>query len=300
MKSSFENRTNSYLFGKSLRGGVFGLALPGMMAMLILAGCEKKAAVPTADKSSTKSDGEQELTGRFALPGVEVPGEVTSGKSARNKQPPEINGVIVNEEFEWLFDGASLEKFRGYANEETGAGWKIEGGAIHFDGTGGGDICTREEFGDFELVFDWKVVEGANSGVMYRVSLGDSAPYLSGPEYQILDDANHADGKNASTSAGSLYALYAPEEKELQPVDDWNSAKIKVVGNEIEHWLNNKLVVSATIGSDDWNEHVAASKFKDWEKFGKNASGHICFQDHGNPVWFRNIRIRRLDKSAGE
>jgi hypothetical protein len=130
---------------------------------------------------------------------------------------------------------------------------------------------------------------------MYRVSLGDDAPYLSGPEYQILDDDNHADGKNELTSAGSLYALYAPEGKELKPVGEWNDSKIILNGSKIEHWLNGTLVVSADMSSDDWKKRVAESKFKDWEKFGKNATGHICFQDHGNPVSFKNIRIKKIE-----
>ncbi len=199
-----------------------------------------------------------------------------------------------NTEWTVLFDGSDLDAFRGYHKEEIGQGWKIDGDALFFDGSGGGDIVTREEYADFELRFEWKVSEGANSGVMYRVSLGDPAPYFSGPEYQILDDERHHDGKNPKTTAASLYALYAPDGKELKPVGQWNTARIVLRGNDVEHWVNGKRVVHAVIGSDDWNERVAASKFKDWEKFGKNRSGHVCFQDHGDKVWFRNIRVRNL------
>lgn len=200
-----------------------------------------------------------------------------------------------------LFDGSSLDAFRGYQKEEVGAGWKIEDGVLAFDGSGGGDLTTVDEFGDFELRFDWKVAEGANSGVMYRVSLGDAAPYLSGPEYQILDDERHADGKAAETSAASLYALYAPQDKVLHPVGEWNEARIVVAGNHVQHWLNGVCVVSAQLHSDDWNQRVAASKFARWQKFGRNPSGHICFQDHGDWVWFRNIRIRRIESvDAGD
>jgi hypothetical protein len=195
-----------------------------------------------------------------------------------------------------LFDGTNLDQWRGYANEEVGAGWKIVDDALMFDGeSGGGDIVTRDAYDNFELTFDWKVSEGANSGVMYRSSLGDSAPYISGPEYQVLDDAVHRDGKNPKTSAGSLYALYTPEDKELNEVGEWNSAKIVLNGNHVEHWLNGTKVVETELQSDDWNEKVAASKFKDWKKFGKNESGHIAFQDHGDQVWFRNIRIKSLN-----
>ena len=195
----------------------------------------------------------------------------------------------------FLFDGTSLDAFRGYAHEKIGAGWKIEDGALVFDGkSGGGDIITRDRFADFELRFEWKISPGGNSGVMYRVSLGDPATYFSGPEYQILDDSAHHDGRNSATSAAALYGLYVPQNKRLQPVGEWNTARIVVDGNRVEHWLNGEKVVQAEIGSKDWNRRVEASKFKAWNKFGKNRQGHIAFQDHGNRVSYRNIRIRKI------
>ena len=195
-----------------------------------------------------------------------------------------------------LFDGSSLDHFRGYKSDEIGKGWKIDGDALMFDGSGGGDIMTKKEFEDFELMFQWKVTEGANSGVMYRVTLGDGAPYFSGPEFQVLDDAKHNDGKNPLTSAGSLYALYVAEGKKLSKVGEWNNAKIVIKGDNVEHWLNGKKVVSATIGSDDWKKRVDGSKFKTWEKFGVSKVGHICFQDHGDKVWFKDIRVKVSSK----
>ncbi len=195
-----------------------------------------------------------------------------------------------------LFDGSSLDQWRGYKNEKIGKGWKITDGALEFDGTGGGDICTKEEFENFELTLEWKVSKGANSGIMYRVGLGDGAPYLTGPEYQILDDANHRDGKKDTTSAAALYALYKCEGKELKKVGEWNTTKIVHVGNKVEHWLNGKKVVSAEIDSDDWKKRVNGSKFKNWKKFGTLKKGHIALQDHGDQVWFRNIKIKVLDK----
>lgn len=213
-------------------------------------------------------------------------------RTALNAQSSTDNNGRV----EVLFDGSSLDHFQGYTDAKIGSGWQIADGALMFDGTGGGqDIMTKRQYENFELSFDWKVVEGANSGVMYRVTTGDSAPYLSGPEYQILDDAHHQDGRNTSTSAASLYGLYAPEKKRLKPVGSWNSAKIVVDGDRVEHWLNGTKVVSAEFGSDDWNRRVANSKFKDWKKFAASKSGHICFQDHGDKVWFRDIKIRLLD-----
>ena len=159
-----------------------------------------------------------------------------------------------------LFDGKSMEHFRGYKSEEIGKGWKVEDGTLMFDGSGGGDIMTKEKFSDFDLTFEWKVSEGGNSGVMYRVTTGDNAPYLSGPEFQILDDKKHKDGKNYLTSAGSLYGLYNEKERKLEPVGSWNNSRIVQKGNMIEHWLNGQKIVTArsavTIGK---NESQAAS-----------------------------------------
>ncbi len=194
-----------------------------------------------------------------------------------------------------LFDGTSLDAWRGYAAEPVSKGWTIVDGTLHFDGSGGGDIVTKEEFGDFELTFDWKVTEGANSGVMYRVGLDEKAPYLTGPEYQILDDERHADGKSETTSAASLYALYAPNGKKLKPVGEWNSAKIVANGKRFEHWLNGKMVLDANIGGADWNKRVSESKFKEWKKFATLSTGRICLQDHGNKIWFRDIKVKVLE-----
>lgn len=202
-------------------------------------------------------------------------------------------------EVEVLFGtSGNLDKFRGYKEEAIGKGWKIDGDAIHFDGTGGGDLVTRDEFRNFELNFEWKVDKGANSGVMYRVSLGDPAPYFSGPEYQILDDDVHGDGKNPLTSAAAIYAMYKPENKVLKPVGQWNTGRIVLNGNHLEHWLNGVKVCETDLDGEEWKSLYGKSKFSKWEKFGRNASGHIAFQDHGDKVWYRNITVKRLPETA--
>ena len=208
-------------------------------------------------------------------------------QSTRTSKPRFVN----------LLDSKDLSEFRGYAQEEIGEGWSLDGKYLYFDGSGGGDIVTKEVYDDFDLQVEWKVADGANSGIMYRVSLGDDAPYMSGPEYQILDDAEHQDGKNELTAAGSLYGMFAAKDKTLKDVGTWNKTRIVVEGNQVTHYLNGKKVVETEIGGDDWNKQLGESKFKDWEKYGKNKEGHIAFQDHGNEVWFRNIRIKRLNSS---
>jgi hypothetical protein len=207
----------------------------------------------------------------------------------------------TSKKFEELLESKTLDAFRGYKTAAIGDGWEIQGKYLHFNGSGGGDIITKETYQDFDLQFEFKVANGGNSGVMYRVSLGDKAPYMSGPEYQVLDDTKHKDGASDLTSTGALYALYAPDKESKKAKASggrWYKAKIIVEGNKIKHYLSNKKVVEVEINSSDWNTKLGASKFKDWEKFAKNSSGHIAFQDHGDEVWYRNIRIKRLNVDA--
>lgn len=200
-------------------------------------------------------------------------------------------------DWEILFDGKSTAKFRGFKKTEFPAkGWSVEKESLRVhSGGGGGDLVTRDTYADFELRFDFKVSPGANSGVMYRVSENAGAPYETGPEYQVTDDLKHPDGKNPKTSAAALYALIACNaEKSLKPVGKWNQARIVVKGNHVEHWLNKAKVVEYELNSPEITRLIADSKFKSWSGFAKQSSGHICFQDHGDDVWYRKIKIRKL------
>jgi hypothetical protein len=163
---------------------------------------------------------------------------------------------------------------------------------------GGGDIMTAKEYGDFDFRFDWKIAEGGNSGVMYRVSVEKGPAYETGPEYQVLDNGKHRDGKSSLTSAASLYALYPPAKDVAKPAGEWNEGRIVVHGNHVTHYLNGEKVVDVELGSDDWNKKVAGSKFAAWKKFGVNKRGHIVLQDHGDEVWYRNVRIKELNGNA--
>ncbi|MFQ5506895.1 MAG: DUF1080 domain-containing protein [Planctomycetota bacterium] len=193
-----------------------------------------------------------------------------------------------------LFNGKTPEGWRGYRKKRFPvAGWVIESEALHhLEGGGGGDIVTERRFHNFELKLEWKVARGANSGIIYRASEEAQRSYMTGPEYQILDDA--ADQPDSKTSAGSLYGLYAPRDKKLKAGGSYNTARILVRGNHVEHWLNGKRILEATIGSEDWNERVEASKFGKWKGFGRVTHGHICLQDHGDEVWYRNLKLREL------
>ena len=197
------------------------------------------------------------------------------------------------EGFTPLLKGDGTEIWKGYNKQEWPEGWKLEDGVLHRH-AGGGDLATKQEYGDFDLRFGFKFSPGGNSGVMYRVTEADEPAYLTGPEYQVLDDAKHKDGQSPLTSSGSLYALYPPSEKALKPAGEWNRGRIVLRGNRVQHFLNGKKVVDAEIGSDDWNEKLASSKFATWPKFAKNQKGKIVLQDHGDEVWFRNMRIKEL------
>jgi hypothetical protein len=194
-----------------------------------------------------------------------------------------------------LFEGDKEKSWVGYNKDAWPEGWELKDGVLHRAGSGG-DLQTVEEFGDFDLRFGWKVSEGGNSGVMYRVSREKGPSYETGPEYQILDNARHRDGGSPLTSTGSLYAMYAPAKDVSKPAGKWNRARIVVRGNRIQHYLNGEKVVDAEIGSEDWNKRLAESKFATWPKFAKNKSGYIVLQDHGDEVWFRNMRVKRLSE----
>jgi hypothetical protein len=196
-----------------------------------------------------------------------------------------------------LFDGKSLDGWRGYKTEKIGEGWVVQDGAIMLTKEkGAGDLMTREEFGDFELSFEWKITEAGNSGVIYRVGLGDNAPYRTGPEYQVLDNIKATDNKKPNHLAGSLYDIgAAPGADWVKPVGEWNTGKIVVRGWRVQHWLNGKKVIEIDLASAEGKKAIAESKFKDWPKFVSLARGHVALQDHGHVVGFRSIKVRELN-----
>ncbi len=192
-----------------------------------------------------------------------------------------------------VYNISSLDNWRGYKKDSVPEQWVNEDEqTIHLTGGGAGDLITREQYGDFVLTMEWKISPKGNSGVMYRVSEGDGPTYFTGPEMQVLDNA--VAGGDLMHSAGADYALHAPSEDNTRPVGEWNEVRMVVDGPHVEYWLNGVQQCSYELWSEDWNARVAASKFKEWPGFGMNKRGHIALQDHGNPVWYRNIHIRSL------
>jgi hypothetical protein len=237
-------------------------------------------------------------TWRLSLAAAALFGLLAAGGHAADKAAPNtLTDGEKSEGWKLLFDGKTTSGWHAYRGKDVGDKWKVIDGALVLgqkDGKRGGDIVTDGEYESFDLKIEWRVTKGANSGIMYRVSETKGAPYETGPEYQVLDNKNHGDGKNVKTSAASAYALYAPTRDATKPVGEWNQARIVVKGNHVEHWLNGEMVVEYEFGSDDWNKRVAASKFSGMDRFGKESKGHIDLQDHGDEVAFRNIKIKVL------
>lgn len=196
-------------------------------------------------------------------------------------------------EWEALFDGRSLAGWHAWRSTAPVTNWRVQDGTLMVTAPGP-DLVTDRQFASFELVLDWKVAPGGNSGVMYHVTDAGGATYETGPEMQILDDARHADGRSPLTSAGSAFGLYPAPRGAVKPAGEWNTARLVVNGSHVEHWLNGTRLVGYELGGEEWNAKVAAAKFRAWPGFGKAATGHIALQDHGDTVAFRNIRIRTL------
>ena len=192
-----------------------------------------------------------------------------------------------------LIDGQALDAWRGFRRPDVPGGWRIVDGALTRVADAG-DLITRAQFADFELTLDWRVAEGGNSGIMYRVTEDADATYQTGPEMQVLDDARHADGRSPLTSAGAVYGLYPAQPGIAHPAGEWNSVRIVARGAHVEHWLNATQVAAYELDSPEWRARVAASKFNAWPGYGRATSGHIALQDHGDRVAFRRIRIRPL------
>lgn len=193
-----------------------------------------------------------------------------------------------------LFDGKTITGWHNYATPGAPVtGWSAEDGLLVRSGEGG-DLTTDKQYANFEFELEWKVGPGGNSGIIYRIDHSGERSYITGPEMQILDDAVHRDGKNPLTSAGTNYALHAPTPGVVKPANEWNAARLVVNRNHVEHWLNGVKVVEYELGSADWETRRKASKFANAEKYGRATRGHLAIQDHGDRVYFRNIRIREL------
>lgn len=272
-------------------------------AVLSLASCKNKKAAPAAEETS-------------AVPAYEV---VENPQVDLAGFPVDDEGYIV------ICDGTSLNGWRGYGKDNVPARWTIEDGCLKFTGTGagesqsgdGGDIIFTKKFKNFELKFDWKISKGGNSGVFYLArevkTVKDGKEqyepiYISSPEYQVLDNANHPDaklGKDGNRQSASLYDMIPAVPQNQNPFGEWNSGSIMVYQGTVVHAQNGVNVLEYHLWTPKWTEMLQASKFSEeaWplafellNNLGGDAhEGYIGFQDHGNDVWYRNIRVKILD-----
>ena len=214
-------------------------------------------------------------------------------------------------ESEWidLFDGKSTDGWRAYNGKEIPQKWAAVDGELTFDTDlkledewkGGGDIIYyMEEFEYFELYLEWKLPKGGNSGVFYNVQEGFQAPYAISPEYQLIDDLGWEEINNAKLEewqkAGANYAMHEADlsKKQLNPAGQWNSSKILYTEKKVQHWLNGELLLEFEPYSKEWYLKRDSGKWDDYPDYGKFKKGYIALQDHDSPIWFRNIKIRKL------
>ena len=249
---------------KTIRGGLISRAAVGYVVFAVA--CAKGNSVPAAGSPAS-----------------------VSTASAMNTLTAEEKAAG----WRLLFDGKSTAGWRGYGMDTMPSGWQAVDGLLTRVSRAA-DIITKDQFGDFELTLDWKLEPGGNSGLFYRAVEGLEWIYHGAPEYALLDDARHNDGKNPLTSAGSVHSVYAPPRGVVKPAGEWNTSRLVAKGTHIEHWLNGQKVVEYEQGSPDWAKRVAASKFAVWPRYGKAMKGHIGLQEHGGRAEFRNIKIREL------
>jgi hypothetical protein len=261
------------------------LTIVGFAAMSLLAACssgESETETMEADSESMQAE-------------ADVPPNTLSEQEVED-------GWIL------LFDGESTEGWRGYQQESfPESGWIIEDGALKVQGAGtgeaggaGGDILFDQKFQNFHLSLEWKVSEGGNSGIFYLAQELDDRPiWHSAPEMQILDNANHPDamlGENGNRQAGSLYDLIPAEPQNFNGHGEWNKAEVLVYRGTVVHFQNGEPVVEYHLGTPAWEDMVNNSKFADYsDVFGKFEPGYISLQDHGDDVWFRNIKLQPRD-----
>jgi hypothetical protein len=245
-----------------------------MLAVGFLAACESRKADDQTDTDTT------------ATAKVEEPSE------------NQLTAAQRSEGWKLLFNGENMDGWKFYKGKENDS-WEVADGTLHCKADEvakkRADLRTVDEYENFELAFDWKVAPGDNSGVIYRSTEQFDEPYLSGPEYQVIDDKGYSDDLKDNQLSGANYDMHAATaEKKINPPGEWNSGRILVNGNHVEHWLNDVKVVEYELNSPEWKKLKNGSKWKDAKGYGAANKGFIDLQDHGGEVWYRNIMIKTL------
>lgn len=194
-----------------------------------------------------------------------------------------------------LFNGKDMSQWRSFKQPTVNEKWKIEDGAITLTLGGGGDLISKQSYKNFELTLDWKIAEAGNSGILILADEKGKYIYSHAPEIQILDNERHPDNKLDTHLSGSLYDMIASPVASHKKAGEWNSTKIRLENSALTIWQNDVQTAKVTIGSAEWNSLIAKSKFASWEGFAAAKEGHIGLQDHGDKVWFKNIKIKELN-----
>lgn len=213
--------------------------------------------------------------------------------------PNSLSPEEVAKGWQLMFNGTDLSGWHNFNRDDIGNKWTVEDGTLYFDPERdgrGGDIVFDQEFENYELRLEWKISPCGNSGIMFNVQEEEqfNTPWQTGPEMQILDNTCHPDAKIETHRAGDLYDLIECKKETVKPAGSWNKVRIRLKNGKLNFWLNGTKVVSTEMWTREWDQMVAKSKFRDMPGFGKYKKGKIALQDHGNPVWFRNIKIKEL------
>jgi hypothetical protein len=227
-------------------------------------------------------------------------------ESSASKDPNSLTPDEVAEGWQLLFNGKSLDGWKRYNHNSIGPLWTATDGVILCDGKGltegtadiGGSLITTRQFGNFDLSVDYKISPGGNSGILYHVVEKPEFrfDYETGPEFQLMDDTGWKGGKlKEEQKAGGSYDMFAaPSTKKVNPAGEWNTARIVYANGHVEHWLNGEKIIAYEEDSDDFTTRLNKSKWKDYPAWNKSKTGAISLQDHGAPVYFRNIKIKEL------
>jgi hypothetical protein len=215
---------------------------------------------------------------------------------------PNQDDFPVKKGWKSLFDGKSKKGWHIYRGEATGESWQVEDGILMFVPINkpgvktGGDLTSDEEYENYHLSLEWKISEGGNSGIIFGVKEDAmfKKSYLTGMEMQVLDNNKHPDAKIVKHRAGDLYDLISSSKETVKTVGEWNQAEVIYNNNTLQLILNGETVVSTTVGDENWDKLVAGSKFRTMKGFGTFRKGRIVLQDHGDKVWYRNIKLKQL------
>lgn len=251
------------------------LAVPGIIYMTIA--CGDYTGTATADKKDSAVN------------------KVLAAEKLTNALSPQD----AAEGWKLLFDGKSLTGWRTYQNKQSDS-WSVKDSSLYCKGSESdksdlrADLITNEQFENFELSLDWKISPQGNSGLMYMVTEGSKAAYMTGPEYQLIDDKGFPEKLEDWQKTGANYAMNSAPDAAPNPVGEWNNTRVVVLNGHVEHWLNGKKILEYELWSDKWKAEKANGKWKDTPEYGMSKKGHIALQDHGSEAWFRNIKIKQL------